>query len=56
MSAPTDIKTMMAQAGTIMYFAFFLLMPIYTKLEATKPPASNLLQQQEKFFAFAGPA
>ena len=33
---PTDIKTMMAQAGTIMYFAFFLLMPIYTKLEATK--------------------
>lgn len=23
------------------------------KLEATKPPASNLLQQQEKFFAFA---
>ena len=34
---PTDIKTMMAQAGTIMYFAFFLLMPIYTKLEATKP-------------------
>ena len=34
---PTDIKTMMAQAGTVMYFAFFLLMPTYTKREATKP-------------------
>jgi len=35
--APTDIKTMMAQVGTIVYFAFFLLMPIYTKIDSTKP-------------------
>jgi len=35
--APTDSKTMMAQVGTIVYFAFFLLMPIYTKIDSTKP-------------------
>ena len=35
--APTDTKTTMAQVGTIMYFAFFLLMPIYTKIDSTKP-------------------
>ena len=35
--APTDAKTMMAQVGTIVYFAFFLLMPIYTKIDSTKP-------------------
>lgn len=34
---PTDAKTMMAQVGTIVYFAFFLLMPIYTKIDSTKP-------------------
>jgi len=35
--APTDAKTLMAQIGTIVYFAFFLLMPIYTKIDSTKP-------------------
>jgi ubiquinol-cytochrome c reductase cytochrome b subunit len=30
-------KTMLAQLGTIVYFAFFLLMPIYTKIDKTKP-------------------
>jgi len=35
--APTDIKTMMAQVGTAVYFAFFLGMPIYTRLDKTKP-------------------
>jgi ubiquinol-cytochrome c reductase cytochrome b subunit len=35
--APTDVKTAMAQIGTAMYFAFFLLMPIYTKIDSTKP-------------------
>jgi len=34
---PTDIKTMFAQLGTALYFAFFLLMPIYSKLDPTKP-------------------
>ncbi len=35
--APTDVKTLMAQVGTAVYFAFFLLMPFYTKLDPTKP-------------------
>jgi len=35
--APTDIKTMMAQIGTAMYFVFFLGMPIYTRIDKTKP-------------------
>ena len=35
--APTAGRTMLAQAGTIVYFAFFLLMPIYSKIDKTKP-------------------
>ena len=30
-------KTLMAQIGTIYYLAFFLLMPIYTKMDKSKP-------------------
>ena len=33
----TDLYTLLAQIFTVLYFAFFLLMPIYTKLEKTKP-------------------
>jgi ubiquinol-cytochrome c reductase cytochrome b subunit len=33
----TDLYTLLAQIFTVVYFAFFLLMPIYTKLEKTKP-------------------
>jgi ubiquinol-cytochrome c reductase cytochrome b subunit len=33
----TDLYKLMAQIGTIYYFAFFLLMPIYSKLDNTKP-------------------
>jgi len=33
----TDLYKAMAQIGTAYYFAFFLLMPIYTKLDKTKP-------------------
>jgi ubiquinol-cytochrome c reductase cytochrome b subunit len=33
----TPVATMFAQIFTGLYFAFFLLMPIYTKLEQTKP-------------------
>ncbi|MCU7848647.1 MAG: cytochrome b N-terminal domain-containing protein [Candidatus Thiodiazotropha sp. (ex Lucinoma kastoroae)] len=33
----TDLYTLMAQIGTIYYFAFFLLMPIYSKMDKTKP-------------------
>ncbi len=35
--APTDTKTMMAQIGTVVYFAFFLGMPFYTRIDKTKP-------------------
>jgi ubiquinol-cytochrome c reductase cytochrome b subunit len=33
----TDLYKAMAQIGTIYYFAFFLLMPIYSKMDKTKP-------------------
>lgn len=33
----TPIKTLMAQVGTFLYFAFFFLMPIYSKIDKTKP-------------------
>jgi ubiquinol-cytochrome c reductase cytochrome b subunit len=35
--APTAGKTLLAQIGTVVYFAFFLLMPIYTRIDKTKP-------------------
>lgn len=34
---PDPIKTKLAQVFSFLYFAFFLLMPIYTKLDKTKP-------------------
>jgi ubiquinol-cytochrome c reductase cytochrome b subunit len=33
----TKLYTILAQIGTAYYFAFFLLMPIYSKLDKTKP-------------------
>ncbi|MGO2241363.1 MAG: cytochrome b [Halomonas sp.] len=35
-------RTMLAQVCTFVYFAFFLLMPIYTKIEKTKPLPSRV--------------
>ncbi|NWG30050.1 MAG: cytochrome b N-terminal domain-containing protein [Rhodocyclaceae bacterium] len=37
MLAPTPGRTLVAQICTILYFAFFLLMPIYTALDKCKP-------------------
>jgi ubiquinol-cytochrome c reductase cytochrome b subunit len=34
---PTDGRTLVAQICAVIYFLFFLLMPIYTKLDKTKP-------------------
>ncbi|MBI4694580.1 MAG: cytochrome bc complex cytochrome b subunit [Gammaproteobacteria bacterium] len=34
---PTPGRNIMAQICTVIYFLFFLLMPIYTKLDKTKP-------------------
>jgi ubiquinol-cytochrome c reductase cytochrome b subunit len=37
MQQPTPTGTLAARAFTIVYFAFFLLMPWYTRIDATKP-------------------
>lgn len=34
---PTPVRTIAAQLFSVIYFAFFLLMPIYTKIDKTKP-------------------
>ena len=34
---PTATLTLLSQIFTVLYFAFFLLMPIYSKMETTKP-------------------
>jgi ubiquinol-cytochrome c reductase cytochrome b subunit len=36
MLAPTPLRTLVAQICTILYFAFFFLMPIYTSLDKCK--------------------
>ena len=33
----TDLNTLLARIGAIIYFGFFLGMPFYTKWEKTKP-------------------
>jgi len=33
----TDLNTGLARVGSVIYFSFFLLMPIYTRMETTKP-------------------
>jgi ubiquinol-cytochrome c reductase cytochrome b subunit len=33
----TEIRELLARIGTFYYFAFFLLMPIYSKMDKTKP-------------------
>lgn len=35
--APSPAATALAQVGTIIYFAYFVLMPWYTRIEKTKP-------------------
>ena len=34
---PTAIKTWMARGFSVIYFGFFLLMPLYSKWDKTKP-------------------
>jgi ubiquinol-cytochrome c reductase cytochrome b subunit len=45
MQAPTATATIMARIFTAMYFGFFLLMPIYTRWEKTKPVPDQLTEQ-----------
>ena len=33
----SDLRTVLAQMGTVLYFAFFALMPWYTRLDRTRP-------------------
>ena len=33
----TDINTLLSRVGSVIYFGFFLAMPIYTSMEKTKP-------------------
>ncbi|MEE3239694.1 MAG: cytochrome b N-terminal domain-containing protein [Pseudomonadota bacterium] len=35
--SPTESRTLLARVCSVIYFAFFLLMPIWTRLETTKP-------------------
>ncbi|MCK5717515.1 MAG: cytochrome b N-terminal domain-containing protein [Thiomargarita sp.] len=37
MNAPTPLRTDFARLFSVIYFGFFLLMPIYSKLDKTKP-------------------
>jgi len=37
MQGSTPVKTLLAQIFTALYFAFFLLMPFYSKMDKTKP-------------------
>jgi hypothetical protein len=39
----TGVYTMLARVFTVLYFAFFLLMPIYSKIDKTKPPGQDHL-------------
>ena len=35
--SPTPLYTLLAQIFTVIYFAFFILMPWYSKIDKTKP-------------------
>jgi len=37
MHPPTDAKVLAARIFSILYFSFFILMPVYSKLDKTKP-------------------
>ena len=42
MQVPTTAATRVAQVATVLYFAFFLLMPWYTAIDKTMPPPQRL--------------
>ncbi len=42
--APTEGKTLLAQICTVFYFAFFLLMPFYSKMGKTRPVPERVTQ------------
>jgi len=38
----TDLGTRLSQLCTLLYFAFFLLMPWYTRMDRTRPTPTRL--------------
>jgi ubiquinol-cytochrome c reductase cytochrome b subunit len=42
MQAPTTTLTRIAQVATVIYFAFFLLMPWYSSIDKTEPPPERV--------------
>ncbi len=44
LQSSTPTKTLLSQIFTALYFAFFLLMPIYSKMEKTKPVPERVTQ------------
>ncbi len=43
--APSDAKTLIAQIGTVFYFGFFLLMPVWSRLGTFKEPPDRVTFQ-----------
>ena len=37
LQAPTPLYTQLSRVFTVVYFAFFILMPYYSSIENTKP-------------------
>jgi ubiquinol-cytochrome c reductase cytochrome b subunit len=37
LAAPSDLHALLAQIATVLYFAFFVFMPFYTKWDPVKP-------------------
>jgi ubiquinol-cytochrome c reductase cytochrome b subunit len=42
--ATTEGRTQAAQLFTLLYFLYFILMPFYTRIEATKPVPSRVVE------------
>jgi hypothetical protein len=49
----SPVAIIMARIFTIIYFAFFLLMPIYTRIDKTKPVPSRLTENSDGFIISA---
>ena len=45
MLAPTPMRTLVAQICTVLYFGFFLLMPVYSQLDKCKPEPERVTDQ-----------
>ncbi|MEK7737988.1 MAG: cytochrome bc complex cytochrome b subunit [Pseudomonadota bacterium] len=45
MLAPTPMRTLVAQICTVLYFGFFLLMPVYSKLDKCQPEPERVTDQ-----------